>query len=198
MRKRNCLFIMSVFILLNASSVFAANEQKDFRKTRWGMNPSQVISSEGKKPASRDKKGSIAILGYSDQISGFPCSIIYVFVNDKLVRTKYVIKSQHINKNEYLSDYDKLMLSLSDKYGAAIGDNTYWKNDLFKDRPSDWGMAISAGHMAKYANWENSRTTIYLYLSGDNFEIEFGIEYTSKELGDLEDQAKREADKANF
>ncbi len=49
---------------------------------------------------------------------------------------------------------------------------------------------ISIGHMRDYAIWETMQTIIFLVLQGDIYEIELAIEYTSKELRELEEKEK--------
>jgi len=40
--------------------------------------------------------------------------------------------------------------------------------------------------------WERAKTTILLALTGDNGSINLGIEYVSKEFGQLEDKQKHD------
>jgi len=193
---RMCLQIM--IILMTVSMLLAASDQRDFRQTTWGMNSSQIVSAEGKMPAFQDKGSPIQILGYSDQIANLDCQVFYILAYDQLVRTKYMISEKHTNKTEYLSDYDRLKEVLSNKYGKPVSDDIYWKNNLYKSDPSEWGMAVAVGHMAKFTRWESLRTTIILCLTGDNFEINLGIEYSSKELAALEKKAKKEQEASKF
>ena len=51
-------------------------------------------------------------------------------------------------------------------------------------------MAIATGKMYYYSNWETLDTELSLQLWGDNYEIKHLVEYTSRELGFLEDQEK--------
>jgi len=53
---------------------------------------------------------------------------------------------------------------------------------LYKDDPQDWGMAVSAGHMIKYAKWETNTTNISIIMTGDNYEITTMVGYESKNI----------------
>jgi len=57
-----------------------------------------------------------------------------------------------------------------------------WKNDLYKDDKSHWGMAISVGHLVYAVQWETPTTEIGIMLMGNNYKINLGIFYESKEL----------------
>lgn len=115
--------------------------QYHFRKTRWGMSKDEVKKSETiKLAADRD-----TVLGYETQVAGLKCLLLYVFTEERLVRAKYVIVEQHTNKNDFLLDFNTLQQKLTQKYGKPKNDETYWRDDLYKDDVSDWGMAISIG-----------------------------------------------------
>lgn len=48
---------------------------------------------------------------------------------------------------------------------------------MYKDNSEDWGFAISLGDLAMISQWFTDTTEIGLTLSGDNYEIIFGIIY---------------------
>ena len=95
-----------------------------------------------------------------------------------------------MNSNLYLEDYKQFKKLLIKKYGSQTEEKTRWLNDLYKDDRSDWGTAISIGHLMLLNGWENSDTFIALAMKGDNFEINCVIEYESKSLKPLTDKAK--------
>ena len=74
-------------------------------------------------------------------------------------------------------------ITLTKKYGKPKMDFPgVWKNDLYKDDKSEWGFAVSLGHLAYGASWETSTTKIEIMLSGDNYKINLILSYFSKEL----------------
>jgi len=160
----------------------------DFRNSRWGMNKSQVKQTEKIELVNESKD----MLIYKGTVADFNCAIVYIFAYDKLVRTKYVIDEEHVYKNDYIYDYVKLKDGLQKKYGKPKDSKSIWKNDLYKDEPQDWGLAISIGHLVYFTTWETPRTIITLALYGENYEITLAIEYKSKELAELEEKKKED------
>lgn len=179
----------------------ASTSDSDFRDVQWGMSVNKVKEIEKTKLIS-EQKGYKDILIYSDSLMGLDCHVGYVFVNDKLVRSKYIITQKHTNKNEYIYDYDRLKKILIDKYGepewTKNNDDKTWLNSLFKGSPEDWGKAVSAGHLVYSSEWHTPKSKIGLSLSGDNFEIELVIEYKSWKFGELEEKADRENAKSRM
>ena len=165
----------------------------DFRKTNWGMSKSQIKATETEKIVRDDN-----ILGYQAKVAGLEALIAYIFVNDKLVRAKYIFVEKHSNKNDYLTDYTAIQKILGKKYGEAVDDKTYWKNDLYKTEYQSWGMAIAAGHLSKYANWKTPDSEVWLSLNGDNYKISHSAEYSSIKLAGLENAKSEDEAAAQF
>ncbi len=159
-----------------------------FRKTRWGMTKESVQTSESADVANVSEKSVV----YKTKLAGFDVLVVYIFVHDQLVRSKYILNEKHSNKTEFTLDYRSLQKLLSKKYGAPLEDEIVWLNDLYRDNPESWGMAVSVGHLRFYAKWNDGNTTVYLYLNGDNYKINSGIEYRSIQLAGLEEQADLE------
>lgn len=144
-----------------------------FRDTEWGMSKQQVINTEGRKPDYETD----TILGYEGTITGFESLIGYYFVNGELYQGMYILSHQHTNKTDYIYDYNKIKKLLIDKYGQPTQDYIFWKDDLYRDDPDDWGMAIITGDLWYVSGWESNGTRIMLSLSGDNYEINFTLTY---------------------
>ncbi|MBA7542736.1 hypothetical protein ES705_35060 [subsurface metagenome] len=87
---------------------------------------------------------------------------------------------------------------LTKKYGKPWSDRTTWDNDLFKNDRSQWGLAVSIGHLSYGALWDTSKTFITLVLNGDNYEITLLAAYDSRELKEWADKIKEEKDKSKF
>lgn len=162
----------------------------DFRKTHWGMSKAHVKTTETGKILRDDN-----VLGYDAKIAGLDAVIAYIFVDDKLVRAKYIFIEKHSNRNDFLTDYAAIQTILNKKYGEPLEDKTYWKNDLYQSEYQSWGMAIAVGHLSKYANWKTPNSEVWLSLNGDNYKISHSAEYSSIKLAGLED-AKSETEAA--
>jgi len=177
--KRRIIFVLVLFFPA------LANSQYDFRKTNWGMTKEQVLAAEVADFVSNDVDGTIS---YNGTVNDLECGIKYFFAHDTLVRARYVIYEEHTNKNDYISDYQKLKQLLTDKYGKPDKDRTTWLSNIYKDNQKDWGLAISLGQLAYFSQWDTETTQIWLMLQGDNDEIQFTIEYSSIKYAYLDDK----------
>lgn len=209
--KYGLIFLLSIFCLhINAKDIeavtidgksvllhengrwdFNKKEEKksgfSFRKTNWGMSKVEVKKTETGKILKDDN-----VLGYEAKVAGLDTLIAYIFVDDKLVRAKYIFTEKHSNKTDYINDYSSIQKILNKKYGKSAGDETYWKNDLYKDDYQDWGMALAVGHLTKYSNWKVSDTEVWLSINGDNYKISHSVEYSSIKLAGLESAKSEE------
>jgi hypothetical protein len=163
-------------------------EAGDFRHAVWGMTRDEVMKSE----ALELKQEIDGSLWYEGNIGGFSCNIIYIFASGQFVRAKYYITDQYSVTGKYISAYEDLKNSLKQKYGEPNDDIVYWHDELFKDDPNEWGTALGLGHVSHFATWEKPKTTITLALTGDNGSLSFGIEYVSKELGQIEEKQRHD------
>jgi hypothetical protein len=187
--KKLTVILMLVILTYASTNVFA--EEYSFRKTKWGMSKQQVLASETLKPA--QEKPNLLI--YKTRLLENNYYIIYIFVDDKLVRSKYMLHERHSNKNSYIDDYNSLNAALTNKYGEPLEKDTLWLNDLYKDDRSNWVMAISIGHCVYFTKWETNESTIFQCLSGDNYKMECGVQYSSKQLKHLEKKQKEQQTK---
>ena len=179
----------------NLPKQLPAQDQFDFRKTRWGMNKSQVKKTELESVIEVDDND---LLAYSGVVANMNAYIIYYFVNNKLVRAAYSFLAEHTNNNKYITDYGNLKKTITQKYGTPIIDEQVWENSMFKDDESAWGNAISFGHLYYSSDWETDTTLIRLILSGDNFEVLLVTGYYSKELKSLDEKAQQEKIQNDF
>jgi len=175
-----------VVIFVIAFTNFAYADDYDFRKTKWGMSIADVKSSEPLEVAKEDKN----LLGYKTKVINKDVFIVYFFVDNQLVRARYVLAESHTNKNDFITDYNDFKNILIKKYGKPKKDETFWKKDLYKDDYSNRGMAISLGHLVYFSSWETQDTEINNVLMGENFDISCIVEYISKKLEEIEKKAK--------
>ncbi len=172
--------LLAIFFTQNS---FA--DDYDFRKTKWGMSAAQVKSSESLAIADENKK----TLMYKTNILNKNVVLLYQFIDNQLVSAVYLLKETHTNKNNFITDYNDFKKTLTKKYGKPKKDKIFWKNDLYKDDYSSWGMAISVGHLIYSSGWETEDTEIMNTLIGENYKITFGVSYYSKKLKELTQKA---------
>jgi hypothetical protein len=142
-------------------------------------------------------ENGLDILMYSGKAESLSIVYAYYFVNNKLVQGRYTFSDEHTNKNAYIDDFNKVKDSLIGKYGKPTDDNMFWSNNLYKDDPAKWGMAVAAGHLGCQAKWTLNDTIIVLQLKGDNSNITHAVQYASsiKEHIDLVKKAEEAAKK---
>jgi len=171
------LLIVILILVISTLALFAEEVKYDFRKTTWGMNKEQVKATEDRKADYEEN----AMLFYKVKIFGGSYYCFYSFLEDTLYNGGYVFTEEHANKNLYINDYIEFKGILTKEYGKPTMDEINWKNDLYKDDKSEWGMAISVGDLEYLAFWETLNTKIGLMLDGTNYEISLILSYDSKE-----------------
>jgi len=125
------------------------------------------------------------LLGYSNiTINRLDVLLVYLFnKNDQAYGANYAIAQKHSNPTEYIRDFEDLKSLLVSKYGKPARDDVIWAgSDLYKDRPSQWGMAVITGDLQYFCMWDPPTTTVALVLKGDNYKPTFMIMYQSKSV----------------
>ena len=180
MKRKSIIFLglIVLFILSLSLTILAKGQIYDFRETTWGMSKEQVKATEDRKADYEEN----AMLFYKVKIFGGSCYCFYSFLEDTLYNGGYVFTEEHANKNLYINDYIEFKGILTKEYGKPTMDEINWKNDLYKDDKSEWGMAISVGDLEYWALWETPNSKIALILDGNNYEISLILTYDSKEL----------------
>jgi hypothetical protein len=168
-----CSFVMVLIVWLAGVSW---GGEYHFRKTTWGMSKQEVKNSESFKPAREEN----LFLTYKSRVLDKDVFIVFIFAEGKLVRAKYILAEEHANKNNHIRDYKDLKKILTKKYGKSTNEDIIWSNDLYHDDYSEWGVAVSLGHLAYFSNWETNSTIVTCYLLGENYRVQCGVEYRSK------------------
>lgn len=160
-----------------------------FRKALWGSNKAAIIASESGDPDSEAPNS----LRFNTRVAGLSAVALYLFVEDQLVRAKYLIREKYQNKNSYITDFDRLTEALTTKYGTPDRSNTFWKNDMFRGDWAAWGTAVSIGHLSRFEGWITEETLVLLVLTGENYEVDLQVEYSSTKFKDLESEHNQAA-----
>lgn len=166
---------------------------KDFKEAKWGMSKNEIKKLEKGEIIDENTSTTPEILIYREIVAGLEFNVVYFFVKDKLVRSKYMaletLLEMFVTKgNDYIIGYITLKKLLIDKYGKPTKDKQYGKNDRHKDDYQHWGSAISAGDLSYFTNWETERTSITLALYGHDYRITLVVGYKSKGLAGLEEE----------
>jgi hypothetical protein len=152
-----------------------------YKGMRWGISMDEVRKA---RPKAKQMEGEDAL--YVDEETGSSVTtLFFAFAGGQLGRISLMFNVEHSNKTDFLSDFDRLADSLTQKYGFPARSEYRWKNELFRPKQSDWGLAVAVGHLERWASWELDDTTITLKLTGDNHEIRpLMVDYVSKKHRD--------------
>jgi len=153
----------------------------DFRTSRWGDSMAAVKELEDAKLTAEGPDA----LSYAGKVAGLDAGIVYQFADDKLVAGGYVIEGRHANANIFIDECNELRALLREKYGKPTSDKMVWRDDLYKNDPSNWGIAVGSGRLSYFTEWQTPETKINLALSGDNFKVNFVLRYGSKKYQGL-------------
>jgi len=201
MRFKAKALVIAIALLAQFTLIASPQDESgfDFRKTKWGMSEVEVKASEDNQPYTRESSTSFdTILIYKGAVANLQTVYGYKFVSDQLVETSYFFVEQHSNKNDYIYDYKKIKEILTGKYGQPESDRVIWKNNLYRDSPERYGMAVSKGDLVYSAEWKTPSTFILLGLSGDNYEIKMVLFYQSLRLKSLVDAKTKKTQEEDF
>lgn len=162
-------------------------DKAGFRSSSWGEGIDEVKARENTDLVLEKDD----LLAYKTAVGGLSSLAVFDFVDGHLVMGRYVIDVEHANQNSFLTDFNSLKELLKKKYGPTSTSNAYWHNELFHDDYSQWGLAISVGHVSFFEAWDEAETHIELQLHGDNHQVKLCVMYQSHALKHLLD-AKRE------
>jgi hypothetical protein len=198
--------VILVCLLPGVSLPGAAASQPDFRKATWGMTQSEVMATEQDRPAEIRRDNGEVVVKY-DRVNAAELGgrLIYIFLNDRLIRAKYVSDMEHDEPNDFIADFSAAEPLLTEKYGKPAIERAVWENDLYEqerltyldqDRavpsnilPSDplAGLSVSLGYLRLLTQRLTAHTKIVHALTGGNYRITHQIEYRSIALETVED-----------
>ena len=200
-------------LLALAPALMAAQPDPDFRHVNWGMSQAQVLATETAQPAEVRQTGGETVVKYEPIHAELSGRLIYIFVDDKLVRAKYISNAEHAEHNDFIADFHAVEPALMEKYGRPAAEHAIWDSDegqferlpyLDQDRalasnilPSDQntGLSVALGNLRLYTQRITPRTQVVHALTGGDSHITHQIEYRSLELQTLEKEATRSSRK---
>jgi len=159
----------------------------DFRGVVWGDDMEAVKIKETEKLIGDHQRNLI----YQGRLAGVKMYIVYEFRNRRLIEGSYHNQSRHADKNEFIRDHEILKDLLQKKYGSPVLDRAIWTNDTYRADASQWGTAISLGHLSYVTEWETYNTKISAVLGGKDSNIQHVVKYTEKRSEEKE-QKERE------
>lgn len=121
------------------------------------------------------------------EVSGKKAVLLYKFNSEnELCEAGYVFKEEHTNDNLYIDDYYDVMDNLKKKYNDPELDKLIWKDNTYKDEKykDHRGLLVSNGTLQYVSSWATENTSISLILSGDNYQINMSLLYSSTKFDD--------------
>lgn len=182
------VILVLVMLMLVSGVVYAdGDEGYAFRKVKWGMSKEEVKAIEG-----GDAEESENSLTYATEITGEEALLGYEFIDNKLVKGGIYIIGDYPNDLLSISKYNKLKKVLTNRYGEPYEDDNFWFNDLFKDNPKNYGLAVSSEHLIYRSEFETDNTKVQMTLFGKNYRPIIGIKYESIKDGEAIKQKEEE------
>ena len=183
------LLVLAFILTLSVPAKSTWGENYTFRFTRWGMGPEEVISSESKlDPVEKSE----TFIKYKTQILGRNVELVYLFAQNKLIRSSYKLDDNYLNSQHFITTYQKFKVALAQKYGPAKKEEIIWLNDAYRNVNNKRGLALSLGHVKYLAFWETPDTTIACSLKEENLYVNCTLDYSSKEVSELQPEVKKE------
>jgi hypothetical protein len=169
-----------------------ADSKKHFRNARWGMNRAQVVRIEGS-PNRHENSGGLDIIQYPQKILNMDCMVGYVFANNQLAKAKYSFLAQFEDKNQYIQSYKQIKDILIQKYGRPVAERVLWQDKYYQDNRSNWGLAISLGHLEFNSYWRDSETEIQLRVYGGKGRVFLVVLYSGLEYTNLAQKVRAQS-----
>ena len=188
------ILILLLGIILTLSISVAAEENYNFRKTKWGMERKEVKQKVDEDIYNENEK----FVMYETTVANLESIMLFQFAQDKLVSAGYYFNESHSNSNLYIKEYKEIKEILTKKYGEPTRGGKYWLDELYKGEEEYYGTALSLGHLVFEFDWETKDTLIRLKLSGDNYEIDHVLLYEGKKLKNLKEKEEKEENQNNF
>lgn len=186
--------LTSAVLFLFVSSVSDAQ----VRNIEFGMSPEEVIEAEALTDFDEEESDGLYYIATEGSVGGLDTLIGYIFAEGRLFELLYGFQESYSNENRHITDFNDVDEILTDIYGDPDESITRWINDLYENDRSEWGFAVSLGHLIYVSSWKTEDMEISHTLSGNNYDSSHTIQYTSTEYSYLEDQVKEQQNRSDF
>ena len=156
-----------------------AEDPKDpnsWGKATWGMSEKQVQKLYKK---ARREKGAEGLF-LKTEVAGRDAYVQFSFFEGKLSMVGVIFTGTFVNKNKHIDDWTTLDELLTSKYGTPSPSGPLWDDDLYRDDPGNWGMALTLGRVTWVSYWQVGGTDMVHSLRGENRSIYHVILYQSR------------------
>ncbi len=152
---------------------FDTDEGADVRRVRWGMSPREVKAREPGSPTVVE--GSLLI--YPTRVDDQPCSVSYLFNQDKLCMVFYQFSDIHPELATYFDEVELVKAELVARHGEPQIDRWDWEDPMFADDPDLKAEALGLGLVRYELGWMTDRSLVALRMSGGNLKADILVMY---------------------
>lgn len=189
--------VLCLFIMLLAVNVWA--DDFSFRGINWTTSKDEILKLEKGKLA---KDNGWMLFFDVGKVLNMQTESVYMFTtNGDLAGCGYIFKPEHINNNDYLSDYENVKKSVSSKYGEPKTNEEKWDTKASKDMMEKEykGLALTMGSLELSTVWQLDEFIIYLFGETSESEVEIMLSYENIAMADalnkdIEERGKAEAE----
>ncbi len=151
----------------------------DFREATWGQ-PIDVIMISESLPFDGMVDDALIFFGeeYGKQIL-----VAYTFDDGKLIGGGVSIIEYHEDTDDYVKDYDQVVLAVQSIYGPEAATVETWDETSpynAKHPPPHRGVAIMIGLLSVATYWSTPRSAIIAKLTGDAYVPRIVVAFAEK------------------
>jgi len=165
---------------------------RKFDEMQWGVSKKYILEMEGK-PSSQERAKSRDTMRYVQKVINMDCAIDYIFAANKLSKTKFsFLNTYPEDLNAYLEDYRRVKDALIQKFGRPLEENMNWRDSSYRDDFSNWGEAVSLGHLSLDSLWQTRQTEITASLGGSGEEVSLVVEFAALQIREVAKKGQEE------
>lgn len=129
---------------------------------------------------SASERGGGKVVVHEGKAAGKEAMTFFRFnENEALTDIGVVVTENYSCGSLYIQDFDLLDDSLQTKYGTPVFKRKeQWNDDLWKNVPENWGIALNRGDLSLTSEWEVDGVKIRHQIRGNDYDIAHTVSYT--------------------
>ncbi|MEZ4389266.1 MAG: hypothetical protein R3D98_17100 [Candidatus Krumholzibacteriia bacterium] len=172
--RRTIIWALLLLLAVPAAAArFDTEDGADVRRVRWGMSPGEVRRREPGTPTIID--GSLLI--FPTRVNDQPCTVSYLFHQDKLCMVFYQFSDIHEELGPYFDEVEQVKAELVAHHGEPQIDRWDWEDPLFAQDPELKAEALGLGLVRYELGWMTDRSLVAVRMSGGNLKADILVMY---------------------
>jgi hypothetical protein len=131
------------------------------RGLSWDIRTLDVLEFETANLLKREESK----LFYTDVFYERESTIGYQFSSDKLFRIRMDIHQHFTNPQDWITLLMDVQSDLQEKWGAPLSAGFVWRDEVEKNYPDNWGMAVLKGELDIVVKWADAQTLVTVKLA---------------------------------